>query len=94
MGRCRWNIWDAKDAIRYDLPGCYGGAEYGPSGCTCDAKRDRASLEERVEHLEEIVRALTSDRDASLAEDAKRLSGGAVAARADRHRTETIEGDA
>lgn len=60
MSRCRFNILDRASGVRYDLPGCYGGAEYGPAGCTCASGRSREDLEERVEALETLVRELTA----------------------------------
>lgn len=71
-GRCRWNILDGPSGVRYDVPGCMGGAVpgcmggavSGPSGCTCSTERSREDLEERVEALEEMVRNLTSESPA------------------------------
>lgn len=57
--RCRW-IRDPEIG-RWHLPGCMGGAVYGPAQCTCSRpiKPSRAAsiddLERRVERLERQV---------------------------------------
>lgn len=48
-----------KEAGRVFLPGCMGGAVYGPYGCTCE-KPSRSSLERRIEKLEKRVKQLES----------------------------------
>jgi len=40
------------------IPGCMGGAVYGPERCTCNREKSRARLAERVEELESQVRGL------------------------------------
>lgn len=55
--QCRWER--DEEIGRFFLPGCMGGAVYGPERCTCPkpvrAKKVALALEERVERLEALV---------------------------------------
>lgn len=58
--RCRW-VRDPEIG-RYHLPGCMGGAVYGPSGCTCARPirpRD-ANIEDLDNRIARIERHLFS----------------------------------
>lgn len=56
MSYCRW-IND-KEIGRWHLPGCMGGAVYGPSGCTCPKRRRKKELEEVIAAMDERIKKL------------------------------------
>lgn len=56
MSRCQFK--NDPEIGRYHLPGCIGGAVYGPNGCTC-GPMDRAPKESSlIKDLERRIAAL------------------------------------
>lgn len=66
MQLCRW-IKDAQLG-RIHIPGCMGAAVYGPGDCTCNIRRKRKELEDRIVQLETTVKALERALGQSAAE--------------------------
>lgn len=60
MSYCRWV--NDREAGRVLIPGCMGSAVYGPDGCTCNLKRRRKEIEDRMEALEAKVKLLEQNR--------------------------------
>lgn len=56
---CHWTRFRGE---RVHIPGCMGAAVYGLGGCTCDLRKHRKRLEERVEVLETLVREMLCER--------------------------------
>jgi hypothetical protein len=58
MARCHWHTAGGE---RFFLPRCFGGAVYGPDGCTCRCHKKSAEqriyeLENRLQELENQLR--------------------------------------
>jgi hypothetical protein len=57
---CRWHRDATVPGGRFFVPGCWGGLQNMDfSNCYCDRRKHRASLEDRIEKLEAMVRNLT-----------------------------------
>lgn len=61
--RCHWVRANDVPGGKFHLPGCMGGAVYGPRGCTCPPKsaaKDRKDLERRVTELEQKLERIAA----------------------------------